>query len=67
MGKKAKKKLYFSVEFLVRRVDISSNRDYYIWEYQCRQQDWVFRSEGHFISEHVCEDIDFPKLQQKYC
>ena len=22
---------------------------------------------GHLISEQICEDIDFPKLQRKYC
>ena len=22
---------------------------------------------GHLISEQICEDIDFPKSQQKYC
>ena len=24
-------------------------------------------TKGHLISEQICEDIDFPKLQRKYC
>ena len=24
-------------------------------------------TKGHLISEQICEDLDFPKLQRKYC
>ena len=24
-------------------------------------------TKGHLISEQICEEIDFPKLQRKYC
>ena len=27
----------------------------------------VETDKGHLISEQIYEDIDFPKLQQKYC
>ena len=28
---------------------------------------WAIYIKGHLISEQICEDIDLPKLQQKYC
>ena len=30
----------------------------------CGSGNWV---KSHLISEQICEDIDFPKLQRKYC
>ena len=35
--------------------------------YQNQKSVQCHSSKGHLISEQICEDIDFPKSQRKYC